>query len=362
LSEISKTAKFDYLRYAQVWEDADVLLEALDIQEDGTYLSIASAGDNAFAMLSKNPKEVIALDLNPIQLYAVELRAIMYRHLSYDDFLKLYGARACVDRVSIYQKCCEYLSDDAKAYWDSIDISHGIASGGKFEKYFKLFRTKVLPLVHSQKRVNQLLEAKSQEEREIYYHKRWNSWRWRLMFRLFFSRKSMGKLGRDKAFFKYAEDKVAQNILSRTQYALTALDTSKNPYLYWILKGAFGDALPVALREENFDVIKQNLDALTWKCCSIERYLSEHEGEISGYNLSDIFEYMGEKEYHVLLNLLHSGAKKEAHLVYWNMMAVRKTPDDMHDKLRPMTHLSANLHAKDKAFFYQSFVIDKVVK
>ena len=38
-SEVEDYAKFDILRYAQVWEDADILLQALDIHEDDNILS-----------------------------------------------------------------------------------------------------------------------------------------------------------------------------------------------------------------------------------------------------------------------------------------------------------------------------------
>jgi S-adenosylmethionine-diacylglycerol 3-amino-3-carboxypropyl transferase len=40
-SEIAERADFDLIRYAQCWEDADILLEALDIQAGDTCLSIA---------------------------------------------------------------------------------------------------------------------------------------------------------------------------------------------------------------------------------------------------------------------------------------------------------------------------------
>ena len=60
-SEAARHAEFTTIRYAQVWEDADVLLEALDIQPDDECASIASAGDNAFAMLSRGPRRVVAL-------------------------------------------------------------------------------------------------------------------------------------------------------------------------------------------------------------------------------------------------------------------------------------------------------------
>ncbi|MBA3888585.1 MAG: DUF3419 family protein, partial [Acidobacteria bacterium] len=54
-SEAAARADFSGIRYAQVWEDADILLQGLDVQPGDTCLSIASAGDNALALLTKNP-------------------------------------------------------------------------------------------------------------------------------------------------------------------------------------------------------------------------------------------------------------------------------------------------------------------
>jgi S-adenosylmethionine-diacylglycerol 3-amino-3-carboxypropyl transferase len=51
---IEERVSFDIVRYANCWEDADILLKALDVQEGGTYLSVASAGDNTFSILSCN--------------------------------------------------------------------------------------------------------------------------------------------------------------------------------------------------------------------------------------------------------------------------------------------------------------------
>ena len=51
-SDIATRASFDHLRYAQLWEDADVLTEGLGDQAGGTLVSICSAGDNALAMLT----------------------------------------------------------------------------------------------------------------------------------------------------------------------------------------------------------------------------------------------------------------------------------------------------------------------
>ncbi|MCP4042805.1 MAG: DUF3419 family protein, partial [Gammaproteobacteria bacterium] len=82
-SEIESRADFSRIRYAQCWEDADILIQGLDIQPGDTCLSIASAGDNALAMLARNPQRVIALDLNPAQTACLELRVAAYRELQH---------------------------------------------------------------------------------------------------------------------------------------------------------------------------------------------------------------------------------------------------------------------------------------
>ena len=71
------------MQYGQCWEAADILLDALQPNTEGTYLSIASAGDNALAILSRSPKRVIALDSNPAQLSCLALRVAAYRNLTH---------------------------------------------------------------------------------------------------------------------------------------------------------------------------------------------------------------------------------------------------------------------------------------
>ncbi|MCH7890232.1 MAG: DUF3419 family protein, partial [Gemmatimonadetes bacterium] len=50
---IEERASFESIRYGSVWEDADVLCEALaPVAKGGRLLSVASAGDNALALLT----------------------------------------------------------------------------------------------------------------------------------------------------------------------------------------------------------------------------------------------------------------------------------------------------------------------
>src|ERR671929_883470 len=87
--EVAETLDGSAIRYGQCWEDADILLAGLDIQPGDACLSIASAGDNTLAMLSRSPQRVIALDLSPAQLACLELRVAAYRALTHPEMLTL---------------------------------------------------------------------------------------------------------------------------------------------------------------------------------------------------------------------------------------------------------------------------------
>jgi S-adenosylmethionine:diacylglycerol 3-amino-3-carboxypropyl transferase len=362
-SEAAARADFSEIRYAQVWEDADILLEGLDVRPGHVCVSIASAGDNALALLTRDPAQVVALDLNPSQLACLALRVAAYRALTHSELLELMGSRPSTRRAALYARCRRALAPDARRFWDAHGpaVEAGIGSAGRFERYFALFRQRVLPLVHSRRRVLKLLLPRDRDGREAFYEREWDTWRWRLMFRMFFSRLVMGRLGRDPEFFRYVDEPVATRILQRTRHALSVLDPSENPYIHWILTGTHGAALPAALRAEHFDQIRHNLDRLTWRCEPLEDFLQSADRlRIDRYNLSDIFEYMSLDNYHQLLDALMQAANPGARLAYWNMLAPRRRPDAMAARLQPLDELARRLHADDKAFFYDAFVVEEV--
>lgn len=362
-SEAARHADFSAIRYAQCWEDADILLEGLAIRPGDTCLSIASAGDNSLAMLAAGAGRVIALDLNPAQLACLELRVSAYRELSHQELLELMGSRPSVRRADLYRRCRPLLGAACRAFWDAhgADVEAGIGGAGKFEQYFRLFRQRVLPLVHSRARVSRLLKGGGETERKRFYDREWNTWRWRLLFHIFFSRLVMGKLGRDPSFFRYVQGSVAKRILDRTCHALTELDPAGNPYLQWILTGTHGTALPFALRPENFDAIRANIGKIEWRRQALEEFLAqEGESSIDRFNLSDIFEYMSEENYHQLLQRLIQAGRKGSRMAYWNMLAPRSRPQALAHALNSLDDEAMRLFKQDKAFFYSAFVLEEV--
>src|SRR5436309_11040966 len=118
-SEIAAKADFTGVRYAQAWEDADILVEALDVRPGDVVLSIASAGDNSLALLTRGPARVIALDLSPAQLACLELRVAAFRELSHPELLELIGSTPSRRRPDLYRRCRSLLSAAARKFWDA---------------------------------------------------------------------------------------------------------------------------------------------------------------------------------------------------------------------------------------------------
>lgn len=351
------------IRYAQCWEDADVLLEGLGVQPGDTCLSIASAGENTLALLTRHPANVIAIDASRAQLYSLALRVAAYRCLDHEGLLELIGSVPSTRQSDLYAACRGSLDGDARTFWDSRPhlIEQGIGAAGRFERYLRWFRQFALPLCHTPDRVERLLAPCSKAERNAFFSTTWNSWGWRFLIRLFSSRTLVSRLGRDPRFFGQVTGDVAARMTERVTYALTALDPSENPYLQWILTGEHRTALPLALRPEHFDTIRKNLDRLSWHETSLESFLSAQRAHsIDRFNLSNLFEYVPEAHYHALLRALWRTGRRGGRLAYWNLFVDRQRPEVLAHRLRPLTEQANALHAHDKAFFYRRFVLDEI--
>lgn len=358
---VRERAAWDLVRYASVWEDADVLCEALaPVARGARLLSIASAGDNVLALLTLEPGEIVAVDLSAAQLACLELRMAAFRRLDPAGVAAFLGATPSADRASVYASLRGDLGAGARAYWDAHAeaIATGVLHAGKFERYFQLFRRRVLPWIHSRATVQALREPRTPEAQRAFYRERWDTWRWRMLFRVFFSRFVMGRLGRDPAFFSHVQGAVGARILERSRHALCEIPTATNPYLAYIVTGNFAPgALPRYLRAEHHAAIRSGLDRIRVVRGGIADAAS---GTFAGFNLSDVFEYMDDGEHaHTYARLLGS-ARPGARLVYWNMLVPRGIPLACAERVAALDALAVALHARDRAWFYSRLHVDEV--
>jgi S-adenosylmethionine-diacylglycerol 3-amino-3-carboxypropyl transferase len=362
LDDAGAQAQFGRIKYGQGWEDADVLSAALDVQPHHTCLAIAAAGDNVLALLAGAPRAVIAIDMSAAQLACLGLRVAAYRSLDDAELPAFLGARPAADRAGLYRRCRARLSAPDRAFWDARadSIARGIGSAGSFERYLTIFRRHLLPLIHPRTQVAAALRPKSRADREWYFAEIWDTPRWRALFDVFFSQPVMSRLGRDPRFFTHVEADIATHLRARVRHAFVELDPAANPYLHWILTGSCGPVLPFALRPENIARIRQNLDCLRVRHCSLQEFLARPGEPIDRYALSDVFEYVRADTYAELLGAIVRRSTPGARLAYWNMLVPRTRPIHLAEVLVPDLERAAQLHAADKAFFYSRFVIEDV--
>ncbi len=358
--------KSSRVHYAQCWEDPKTLIQALEINPEDDVISIASGGDNSFALLLNNPSSITLVDSNPGQIFLVELKIRAMQALGYDDFVGFIGARPCRGRRRFYARLRPSLSEGARRYWDlqMEEVDKGIIHCGKFEKYFSIFRRHVLPLIHKKETARKLLAVSSLVEQRTFYDEVWNNRRWQWLFRLFFGEFLLGRLGRDPSFFQYVKlHSVAEELLSRTRRALTEIWVQDNLFIEYILTGQYRNlenAHPY-LREANFHFLKKNTDKIRLFTGSLEEYLKmQQPGTASKFNLSDIFEYMPESTFELTLRNILRVCRKDARMAFWTLFVPRAIPSVLSGRILSSVSESEKLFAADRGFFYGSFGLWKV--
>ena len=74
------TIALDQVRYSLVWEDSRTLHAALAIGPDDHVLVVTSAGCNVLNALLAGPRQVTAIDLNPVQKALLRLKCHLIVH------------------------------------------------------------------------------------------------------------------------------------------------------------------------------------------------------------------------------------------------------------------------------------------
>ena len=191
-------AKFDFIRYSNCWEDSENLLKALEIQ-GRRGASILSAGDNTLAMLLGDPESITAFDINPTQIHLFYLKKAGFEMLSHGDLLALLGIGGTDRSWELFQSLEPVMDPEAFQYFFGHPefFEKGIVHIGKFERYFQIFRNRVVPLFTTKRKMAKLAEFHDVEAQKKYYDRWVNNRRMNAIFKVFFGFRMMGKLGRD---------------------------------------------------------------------------------------------------------------------------------------------------------------------
>jgi S-adenosylmethionine-diacylglycerol 3-amino-3-carboxypropyl transferase len=367
-STIQDRPVFQRIVYSQCWEDPVVAADGLELGPSDDLLCLTSAGCNVMALSLRRPRSITAIDFSAAQNALLELKIAALRALSWGDYVAFLGARPARNRLATYRdRVRPELADGARAYWDQADalLGPGVIHAGRFQRYLRIFRTAVLPLVHRRRRVEEIMAITDAAERRRYYERHWDNRRWRALFTLFFGRAVMARLGRDPAFFTYVErDDIGAEFLRRARHALVDSSPVDNHFLQYALLGRYPDMekAPLYLRESNFLTLRESTADIKLVQGDLESHLHTlSPGALSKLYLSDLFEWVSAEHHATMLRAIHGVTRRGGRLVYWNLLVPRSRPAELADQFAVHPERSAELHARDLAFVYGSFHVESVL-
>jgi S-adenosylmethionine-diacylglycerol 3-amino-3-carboxypropyl transferase len=348
------------LLYTNCWEDADILLEALNPGKNDRILSIGSAGDNSFSLLSKSPEVVIVYDVWKPQLYLIELKKAAFLALENEDFLAFLGFRESGKRLAVYNENIRpLLPVEASIYWNKYKhiLEKGVIHCGRLEHYFSLFRRFILPVVASKKDVERFFAGPKQAADFEDYRRRLANPLFHVLLKLFLSEPVLKATGRQPAFFKEVKLSLSKYLFDKLSAFILNPNSHQNHYMYYAANGQFGNGLPHYARKENFEVIKANLDRLVLRHGRLEAGIVA-EPDTTLINASDIFEYITSSEFLLFGEKLSSPKLRLQRIAYWNFVVDRVLSQACPANIYLETDLSVALSAQDKVYFYKRFVVE----
>jgi S-adenosylmethionine-diacylglycerol 3-amino-3-carboxypropyl transferase len=359
LNPIQARPVLQNLLFAQSFEDPEIDRCALQIRPEHTVLCITSGGCNVLSLLLDAPARLIALDMNPTQNAMLQLKMAGIRGLTYDDYLELLGVRASERRLEIYNRI------SGIPFWDTHPklIERGALHAGRFEQYLGYFRH-LLRLCQGQDRIEQLILPRDRGGRERFYTEVWNTPQWRSLFRFFFSRPVLGRLGLDPKFFTFvrSEQTFGDVFLRRVRHALVELPVHDNYFAEYILFGTYRRVFPSYLKRENFPRLQKLVDRIEVVTEEVEEFLASlPDNTIDRIDFSNIFEWIDEANCERLLRETVRVCRPGARITYRNLLVHRERPESMAAQIRS-DPLAKELLLQDRAFVYSNFVVEEIVK
>ena len=347
----------DRILYSNCWEDADLLLAALDPQPSDVILSIGSAGDNSFSLLSRGPEKIWICDVSQAQIKLIQLKKAAIQYLNYDELLYFLGIRENgAGRLSLFNShLAKHLEATVLKFWEARPeiIEEGVIHAGRLENYFEKYRKYLQPLIAPRKTLDRFFIGPRTPADIQFFNKKVRNPIFRGLLRFFLSSPMLKLMGRTPSFFNEVKMSVSGFLLGQFTHFVNNPESYNNHYMHFIARGYFNERLPHYLRPEIVPKVKANLDRLHFIEGPIHFALKADRG-ITLINASDIFEYMPKAIFHQFADRLKVEVPNLRRIAYWNLMVDRVLSEDFPADFEQKTESLP----EDKVFFYQRFIVE----
>lgn len=313
----------DRVRYSIVWEGHRTLFQGLQINSSDHVLMISSAGCNVLNALLKSPRELVAIDLNPIQNALLDFKRFIISNCTYQEYAGILGLNGKLAVQQALNSISPKLSADSRSYWARFFNKHpeGIMTSGQLEAYLTGFLT-TLPR-SLQNVFGEVIQCKNLECQSLFFEKSINTEEFKNYFIRYFNRENLSK-ARDPKLFKYIEEDGGTTFYKRLVRQSKLSLWGENFHFRFFFFGPENlpqSIIPPSYQENNFETLKREIHKLQIVQGEAVEYLLSLEGEsITKASLSNIFEYTTHEEFELSIGKLMNNKNRKLRIIYWNLL------------------------------------------
>lgn len=328
------TLAFQGFVYPQIWEDPEVDLSALELDEDSRVMTIASGGCNVMNYLTESPACVKAVDLNPAQVSLARLKLAALKHLpDYESFFLFFGHADDRRNVENYERyIAPHLDPFSRRYWEGFSLLDG-RRVNYFTKNIYQFGLlgRLIALLHlfawlNRKDPRAILEARTlAEQREVFERAIGPIFDTRLVKRLCSMPVALYGIGIPPAQFHELSRSVGGDMAGLVKARVEQLACGhpiEDNYFAWQAFARGYDrvnrrAVPRYLREEHYEELKRHADRVEVHHASMTSFLaSQPEASLDRYVFLDAQDWMSGSQLNILWSEVLRTARPGARVIF----------------------------------------------
>jgi S-adenosylmethionine-diacylglycerol 3-amino-3-carboxypropyl transferase len=285
-------ASFNALNFSSSNEDGATEIAALAVAD--RILCLTGTGTRVLDLLLTDAREIVALDANSVQNFALALKCAAIERLERDAYLAFIGIAPCGNRRAIYDGLRHGLSEQARDFWDRNGrlILAGLWTIGRWERLLH-WNARALRLFRGSA-VSTMMTAPDIDRQAAV---------WQAHFVLGPRRAAIEAGLRDFVWRLAMREPAAAhlpNARSVSTHIAQSFETASRRFLFresdtatLIFRGGHtaDGALPVHLRAENYDRMRARLSRLRIVKADLAQLGATGEGRFDGFSLSDFGSY-----------------------------------------------------------------------
>lgn len=372
---------FTNLVYPQIWEDPDIDMEALALDQDSRIITIASGGCNVLSYLTQSPASVVAVDINTAHVALNRLKLAAAQYLpDYESFYRFFGeANAKANIAAFREHILPHLDTQTAAYWYG---RHGVRRRRRIRGFTRNFYRQGLlgrfigashfvARMHGVNPRNLLSAGSLEEQRRIFEDQLAPLFSRRTIRWLVNRPASLYGLGIPPAQYKalQGEHGMADVLRTRLERLACAFPLEEN-YFAW---QAFGrsyapsgrGSLPPYLDRANFDAVRQNASRASIHHVSLTEHLAKSpDNSFNRYVLLDAQDWMGDTDLTSLWAEITRTAQPGARVIFRTAgeqsILPGRLPEDILSRWHYAEDESRRLSEKDRSAIYGAFHLYKL--